>query len=457
MINRRKFIYSTSLGLLSLSLFPSPTILAELDERANVTSNKDLNSRLLRASQIRKKGKLRRAKHLYYKIIEDYPKDIRAYDGLRKTFLTGGKNELEILKIYELAYANHPEIPEIKARLASEYIRIALGNKKILNQINNHDKLLKNAKKIFKFLAENYPNREEYKAQLQKVRKKIRAQADEIDARSNVLLKEERSKRRKKYRQRFKSASIEEIVEKLGELLKKPKNDFRDKHIKELYQILIRRLNKIEEFDRAYEYAKEFYEFNNYDTTALFLVYKFAKKTEKYNELVLIAENNHTLKNNFWSNLSRFDAYFLMYRKGHSYDLIKLDEVLNEIERMIQLPQHNQEFYLRKIKITIRKKEYREAKELLLSFGERIIATNNLHNVLLFLTLVTQYYKKIGKRNLALQIINLALNNKTTITEDDSLYKICSNILADAKFENEHHIKRLNRIKTKLLTNLKES
>jgi len=83
-VNRRKFILNSSLALLA-SLVPSPLTANVLHQELFLTLT--LGQRLKIAADLRKQGKIKRAINKFTRLIKDYPNEIRAYDGLRKSLL----------------------------------------------------------------------------------------------------------------------------------------------------------------------------------------------------------------------------------------------------------------------------------------------------------------------------------------------------------------------------------
>ncbi|MGI9526104.1 MAG: tetratricopeptide repeat protein [Weeksellaceae bacterium] len=455
MINRRKFIHNSSLGFLSFLIIPIESFSIPLN-LPNTNPNIELAERLFTAAQKRKEGRINRAITLFNKIIEDFPTDIRAYDGLRKTLLQRKYNELNILELYENGLAANPNNKDFKERLAKEYIRIILGNKKFTNEIEDQENLLIKARRFFRDLNEEYPERVEYQEQLRKVRRKIRQQADTLDARNNSEIKEYKKTQINRFRRRFNDKTIPEVEEKLNQLLNKPQNDLRNKHIKELYKILIKKSKQNNDFEGAFLYARDFYNFDKNESRAFFLAKKFARKSENYDELISLSEENHVTKQNFWSNLNRFDAHYLRYRKTQIGNLTSINLMLDEIENMIQSPQHTQEFIMRKIKIGFKTNQLEQSKNHLLEFGNSILGTTNKHNILLFIILSSRYYKKIGNENLAIQILNNALGLNVDFAANDSLGTLILSVLSDIDFENEQHIERLNSIRERIISNQTE-
>lgn len=443
MINRRSFLYKTSLGLTSL-LFVPAFVSAEFLERT-------LDERLYIAAQKRKQGRLNQAINKFTSIIEDYPEEIRAYDGLRKTLLLRKYNELAVLELYQNGLSLNPNNKNFKERLAKEYMRLALGNKKFTNQLNMSESLLIEAKRLFRELKNEYPENTAYQEQWRKVRRKINQQADYVDARGNTSIKEYKKDNKRRFRKRFRNKSISEVEEKLNELLEKPQNNEREKHIKELYKILIKKSRQDENLEGAFLYARAFYDYDKLDSRALQLVKRFAKKTENYGELIDVAEENHTIKQNFWSKLSWYDAYFLRYKKTQIGDPNSLSAMLDELEEMSQSPEHRKEFLIRKIKLGFKFNQIESSKDFLEELGNGLLGTKNLHNILLLSLLSARYYKKSGQAGAAVQVLDLALGTTTSLYINDTLSSLLFKVVSPINFEKEQHIERLTNLREKIL------
>lgn len=89
---------------------------------------------------------------------------------------------MEVLRLYEYGFVNNQDNKDFKERLAKEYMRLILGNKKFSNQYNSSENLLIKSRKFFKQLKEEFPERLDYLELFKKVKRKIKQQADTLDA-----------------------------------------------------------------------------------------------------------------------------------------------------------------------------------------------------------------------------------------------------------------------------------
>lgn len=94
-MTRKKFIILSSLGFFS-SLIPNYFF----SNSKNSILSFNANALLKQAADLRKAKKYNQAKNLYQQIINQFPNEIRAYDGLRKVMLAKGKQEFEVIKMF---------------------------------------------------------------------------------------------------------------------------------------------------------------------------------------------------------------------------------------------------------------------------------------------------------------------------------------------------------------------
>ena len=149
--NRRNFLKTSSLGILSLAI-PMPLF----------SSNNKLFSNNLgsynEAKEIAKKAKkyfykkeYLKAEGFYKKCIELAPSDIRYYDNLKAVYGAQGKY-IDSLNLFKTALANNSQNLAFHDRTARSLMQLELGNKKMadLYKNGNNQSLLKEARKIYK-------------------------------------------------------------------------------------------------------------------------------------------------------------------------------------------------------------------------------------------------------------------------------------------------------------------
>ncbi len=115
------------------------------------------------------------AKNKYEQVLALDTSEIRAYNGIRKILLSQKHKELQVIQLYQQASANIPTNLRIKRRLYSEYIKAALGNKKIIGHLNIPDgRILTYVKERYEeLLLQNYPNKKNLEKELSKINKYI--------------------------------------------------------------------------------------------------------------------------------------------------------------------------------------------------------------------------------------------------------------------------------------------
>ena len=252
--DRRNFITKSSLTLLGLGI--SNTLLGQIHSLVNNETTETIAQKLKKAANRRRNGQLNQAKNIYNNIIAIDSNEIRAYDGLRKILLQSKYKELEVLQLYNNGLNQNPTSLIFKERVAKEYMRLSLGNKKFTNQLNIGQDLLLSAKQLFNQVRTEFPNNQQFETQFQKAKKKINQNATTIDARINTELKVERKNNRENFKIRFKNLNNTQLEAKLNFLLAKPNSIHRIKHIKEVSIIYINKLRKNGNINLAIQKSK---------------------------------------------------------------------------------------------------------------------------------------------------------------------------------------------------------
>jgi hypothetical protein len=451
-INRRKFVQSTSMVLLG-SLIPLNTYSNIISANAvdKKLSSKNLSERLKKASDLRKNGKIERSKRKFLKIIEDYPYSIIAYDGLRKSLLQDKFQELEVLQLYEKGFALNPDNKDFKERLAKEYMRLILGNKKYSKQNYNSENLLVKSRKLFKELKEDYPERKEYKDLLKKVKRKIKQNADSVDARKNNELKTFKKYQRKKFRKRFDNENLEGLQNKLDKLLNKPKNISRSKNIKELYNLIISSLRKEKNWREVFRYSLALYQFDKTDSKSIQKVKKYAIKTKNFDKLVEICSKNNDMKKTFWSQLSFFDSYFKRYKKEKKGNILKLQQILSELDKKITDTNQLIEVQVRSIKLSLLEKKFIKTESNLIDLGKLLSGTENCHLAVRYCVLLARFYSIQKDYQKSIEIIQYALGDSNNLIDPYSKLSICvTDVNQAVTIKKAVHKKRLDQVLSKL-------
>lgn len=450
--NRRKFITTSSLGFLSLGLFGKTPINLSffLYDKKPVETIPEL---LRQAALKRKNGELSLATNLYNQVISLNVNEIRAYDGLRKVLLQSKYKELEVLQLYSVGLNQNPSNLVFRERVAKEYMRLALGNKKFVNQFNSQQDLLELSKSTFLQLKNAVPSNIQFEAQFIKAERKVQQNANNIDARSNSALKSYKKNNRGSFKKRFKDKGVDELESKLSALLAKPVSLQRKTHIKELYKVLVKKYSKNNNPNKAIQKLNALYQFDSNDVNTLRIARKICKKHSKLSALESFEIQNDAFKNTFWSKIALIDVLIRRYKKDGVGNPSTIENNLSKALKLRFRPQHYFEVNSRKFKVSIYKGNEAQAKESLLAFADSISGIPSAHYIDRFNLLCVRFFKKFNKNDKALNVISIALKEMNKEPEDEILKKIFEVNQHKAKVIKPIHDERLNKIRTKLMSN----
>lgn len=450
--NRRKFITTSSLGFLSLGLFGNTPInlsFFSLDKKPVET----IPQLLRQAALKRKNGELGLATNLYNQVIAMNSNEIRAYDGLRKVLLQSKYKELEVLQIYSTGLNQNPNSLIFRERVAKEYMRLALGNKKFVNQFNSEEDLLELSKSAFLQLKNSVPANIQFNEQFNKAERKVLQNANSVDARANLALKNYKKNNRTNFKKRFKDIDVVALESKLTTLLAKPTSLQRKIHIKELYKILAKKYSKNNNPNKAIQKLNALYLYDSSDVNTLRIARKICKKHSKLAALESFEAQNDTTKNTFWSKIALIDVLIRRYKKDGVGNPTTIQNKLSTALNLRFRPHHYFEVYSRKFKLSIFKGNESEAKTNLLIFADSISGIPSAHYIDRFNLLCVRYFKKYNKKEKALEVISIALKETSKAPEDEILKIIFEINEHKAKVIKPIHNDRLNNIRTKLMSN----
>lgn len=452
-LNRRKFIRNSSLGLIGLgvsnSLFSN---VFNFTPNTAFKPSQTILQMLTTASVKRKQGLLIEATAIYNQILAIDSAEIRAYDGKRKILLQERYKELEVLNLYIGAYTLHPTNLKLKERIAKEYMRLALGNKKFKNQLlqDVNEDVLQKAKTYLEQIKIEIPTDEQVEEQLQKAYRKIQQNADSEDARTNQLVKDYKRQKQIDYNQRFDILTTAELKEKLDALLTKTSDDYRDVHIRELYREYIKKLKQDGSYDLAANYTKELYLFDKKDTTSLRIARSTCKKDQKYDVLEAIERKNDSIKKSFWSKIALFDVLHNRYKKEGVGSLTEMNNILVIANSKKYTFYHIFEYKVREIKLAMLRNNLIQAQTLLNNFADTLICTKSAHFIDKFNLLCASYYLKMDNRKYAMTVFDIAMNQNDTVLSDEFLKKLVL-VNRDKDYEKKIHMERLIKQREKLL------
>lgn len=446
MLTRKKFIAITSLGALS-TLFPNYLFSSNL----KVKNIDDLNVLLKQAAGYRKAGKFFKARNIYNQIIDSNPLEIRAYDGIRKIILAKGKQESDVIKLYKDALSLHPGNARIKERLFKEYFKAAIGNKRVSTTVNLGKRTLLDVKEKFENFLQNHPDKKNISKQLERINRMIDSNIDtNLDARKNSKLKTFKKQQRKLHKARFDSLSTDKVNEKLTKLLSKPISVDRKRHIRELNKIYVQRLRKEKNYLLALDKALAFYQLDKTDSLPLKMVRDLAKHTRSYDLLVSVERENHSLKNNFWSACTLFDALIRKHEFQRTTLNTEVESLLIFITNQINEPSHIFEAMTRKVKLLIIRNDLENAKVSLLELLKSKWGISSAHIIDRVNVLVAKYYKKINDVEKMNKVLGIAMHPNLFKDETDDLLSSVVSLNINRSTKKPIHIENLQTIFNKL-------
>ncbi len=446
------FTFTSTIIGRSISLIVTPneeTILEKLKRAADIRKNNFNGMMQMMGGGMGSQQNLNGALQIYYEIIGLDVNEVRAYDGIRKILLQDQFRELEVLQLYLTNYNENTINPIFSERIAKEYMRLALGNKKFTQELNYPQDLLLVASSLFNQAKTYDPENEQLEIQYQKTQLKISIQATIIDARDNPELKIIKKINRQTFKNRFNHLNDGEILSLLQRLLDKKRNKDRDNHIRELYKIYINKLISIGEISKAIRQIEELYEFDKSDVHTLNLARKICNKFNNYAELENIERDNERIKNGFWSKIALFDILFKRFEVENIGGIPELTGLLEAAFLKIRSYQHKFEFHTRKVKILLSQNKFEECKSELIALGDNISGITSAHLINRFNFLCVKYFKSINEKGKAVMLINIALEQNGLPFEDEILKKI-EKINYYRNDEKPIHRERLNYLRAQL-------
>lgn len=467
---RRKFVVSCFLLSAGSIVFSSPLALPLKFHDRN-SDNDDIEELLLQAVTARNNGNYVLSEQLYNQIILLESQDLRAYFGLRKTYLMQKHKEYNVVRLFEQAYNNNPEDIRIICQLAKEYTSIALGNRQVYQLLNYEIPLLEKAYNLYELalsIDSSFPieygrggeddNNDEVFAEvgIKKVENKLEQQAGIIDARDNLLIKEERKQHRKQFKSRFDELSESEIEEKLNLIVNKPNQQKRSKHIKELYRLNIYRKKKLKKIEEACSLAFQLYLFDKKDPVSLGIYKKLAYETGIYSQLVTVLRDNDFLQNTFWSKLGYVDGLIALYKStSDSETLNLLSSASNQLTSSFNLtPQMKKELIFRKFELSMINQNLPESKENLIDAVDFLFGTNSPHDAIRLCKLLAKYFETVGQKTLAIRFIDLLLSSENPTIEQSTLQDELNfgivQFFSQIRIEKTIHFDQLYKLREKL-------
>lgn len=446
MITRRKFITLGSLGVLSV-IFPNYL----LSENKNLSGFLDVNALLKNAKVLRKQGNSSQAKQIYQQIILQYPNEIRAYDGLRKVLLAQKKKEWEVILMFKSALLLNPDNLEIKQRLYREYFNAALGNKKIKKAINFNGRLLDDIRQKYETFVQKHPDNKNLQEQFVKIKRLLDCNADSQNPNSNISLKIHRKSQYKNFKKRFEDVSNSELETKLNILLAKPASPDRKQHIRELHSLIVQRYRKEKNNQEALNKAVAYY--NSIDKQdPLFLKYirDLSKLQKRFDLLISIENQNHALKNTFWSGIALLDVHLKKAEDQNAPVPSQLNPLLQFLEADVDSPDKKFELNTRKIKLDILRNQTDAARDKIMLQCRNMFGTSNTHSIDRMNVLIAKYYAKNGDTEGKSKILNVVFDPKPYFGSADPLIKSIALMNQNRASGKPVHLQNLQKLINKL-------
>lgn len=446
MINRKEFISLSSLGIVSL-FFPTYYF---SKAKQNISPATDLNFLLKKAADLRKQEKYNQAKVIYQQIFIQFPTEIRAYDGMRKTLL-GQKKNWEVILMLRAALLINPSNDELKQRLYKEYFTASLGNKKVASLINHSGRLLTEVQQKFSIFVQAHPNNINIQKQYLKISKLLEWNADTTNPKNNSALIFHRKQQYLKYKARFDSFTPLQVESKLNILLAKPYAIDRKMHIRELYISTFRTLRSEKNNEAALSKALNYLNtIDNSDPLFLKFCRDLSKLLKKNDVLISLEINNHSVKNSFWSALALLDAYIRKAEQQRSALPYQTSTLLSFIESRIDTPSQKFEVNARSIKMDLLNNQTDSAKNKILNLCNRMGGVTNSHTIDRVNLLVAHYYIRIGHLDRKNSIVKIAINPQSYIDNSDVIVKAVAFMNLNRSYAKSLHLQNLK----KLISNL---
>lgn len=466
--SRRKFIVSSILSTAGVTVFSSP--LSYPAKFLSSLTNPDIEALLSQASAARSSGDFILSESLYNQVVQLAPSEVRAYFGLRKTFLAQKHKEYNVVRLFEQAVESNSTNTQLICQLAKEYTSIALGNKKVEEVLNYQRPLLEMAKELYTLalslgsspmsrgaVDEDSDGNSQAEVGLDKVETRIDQQADKIDARDSAPRKAQRKTYRVNYKKRFDSKTDSQLMTRLNTLKAKPLPQKRAKHIKELYRLNIKRKKKANDFVGACALAYEQHQFYLNDTFCLGLYKRAALKAGQYTQLVTVLKNNDILKETYWSKIAYYDALKRRFDAGSSSlaDISLMQSILDSLEnpnRFKQTPYKTQEIGFRRISLNIAIQNNTTAYTAIMNQTKLLVGSTNAHAAVRFCATIANYYRLMGQKNTAVKLINNFIS-PDTLTENDvngDLQRLIFEYSRNVKLEKQIHFEQLYQIRNSL-------
>lgn len=440
MVTRKKFLQLSTLSLGTLFI---PSFFFT-KSNFSLLETTDINLLLKNAKDFRKQKKWNKAKDIYQQILQTNPQEVRAYDGLRKCIFQQPKQEKLYMQMLENAVIQYPDNKLLKQRLYSQYVKIALGNKKVSKQKNAN--LLSYTKQKMELLAAQYPNDLCLQKQLEKINNRIGSNAGEIHYKNNAGLKQLHKQNQKSHKKRFDIFTNDQVYNKLAILKSKPYSKEREKHIREFYLILVKRNVKDHNVDQAIVLAKEFHALYPKDRSAIYWIRRLGRKKNDTQLIIQTEEKNHQTQQTFWSA----SACFTAIKKHQNSNIGKLQQLLSEMEQKSTEDHQDLICFCKKIELHLLQSQFTDAEtklNLLLKSRAGIKNTSIIDSINV---LTARYLAKTQQDSILKKMPYIIINAKDLVTSTDMWEKKIAQLNQYRDFSKPAHLEKFQNFLKKI-------
>ena len=444
MISRKKFLHLAGLGIAS-SLAPNFLFAKFLNHEQAAD---DVPALLKAARRLRKQGRLNAAKTKYEQALALDTSEVRAYNGIRKILLAKKNKELQVIQLYQQAISNLPNNVRFRQRLLNQYANAALGNKKILTQLNipSSRPLLYVKEKYEEMLLQNCPNQKNIQKELAKINKYIALNVDTSDVRKNKELKKYRRETRNTHKKRFDHLTAQESTVALTTLKAKEASVDRAPQIREMSKVNVFALRKEKDYTGALAASQTY--LDTIDKSDPYFIKQFrelSKQLDNYDDLLAFEQYNHSKKNTFWSGIALFDAHFKKNDLQNISGSALMDTLILTLKQRSENPQQNFEVATRQAKYFIQKGDLLSARSKLIEICSNKNGISDAHTIDRVNLIIAKYHSKQGNSEGRSQILEIIHNPKKFIEHQDELVSYTGLLNLNRSNSNPLHLQQLQK------------
>ena len=380
----------------------------------------------------------------YKKALELNPGHIQTYDGIRKP-LIATKSEFQYLELIRNGWKSHQSNASFYDRFARALLSIEMGNNKATNAFNiqfNEQSPLKLASDIYLKAIELFPDNKEIQYGINDFVARRKKYSGRKSRRAEFVLSEKNSaelgnaltsfeliKPRK-----LKDYSVDELYilkNRLTNRLTSDNNSLsktnRYKRLKQIHSHLLTRHIEGKEFQKASKIGLETLNLFGKDNDSLKLLKRFYSRRKRFDKLVAVYRSHY--KPYSFAQKITVSKYI---QRGYSQGQFSENRVNKSIEKLNGLFSdeltNTQIFYIEDqlIKSHLALGNKRDAKEILKSrFRQFKDSTQPDHLVSQYALAAGNFFRKVGKKELAIRILEKTIGEYNgTLEEDVSFIEI---------------------------------